>query len=446
MKTDRRVYLGGVLLCLALVAMALVAGDLNDLRFGLKRIMLSQDILITDYFAVGGAAAAFLNAAMVCAFSLAVMAVSKMPVNGYSLVVLGLMTGFSFFGKNLLNTLPILAGTWLYARVRREKFSKYAAAGLLAGALGPCVSFFALTTGWGSAGLGILVGLVIGFCMPPLSAYTYRIQNGMNLYNMGFACGLMALVVVPVMSALGRSPVMSVDMWSRGYRRPILLFLAALCAVLVALGSMLDGKDAWRGMRGILKTAGRAPSDYFLSFGLGATLVNMGLCGAVTLVYLLLTGADFNGPVMGGFFAILGFAAFGKHPANIVPVMAGVGLGGLMLHSFDDHSIQLAGLFGTTLAPLAGHFGWPVGVLAGFLHSCIVLRAGVAAEGVNLYNNGFSAGILAIVLYAVLTPLFAHRRRRHTWSEDDYFHVVTQDSAQNARGQMEEKKKTDGTA
>ncbi len=446
MKTDRRVYLGGVLLCLALVVMAVLTGDLQDLRFGLKRIALSQDILITDYFAVGGAAAAFVNAAVVCAFSLAVMAVSKVPVNGYSIVVLGLMAGFSFFGKNLLNTLPILAGTWLYALARREKFSKYAAAGLLASALGPCVSFFALNSGWGSAGLGILVGIVIGFCLPPLSAYTYRIQNGMNLYNMGFACGLMALVIVPVMSALGRSPAVWTDVWSVRYHRPILIFLAVLCTVLVALGSLLDGKEAWRGMRGILRTAGRAPSDYLLSFGLGATLVNMGLCGAVTLAYLLLTGADFNGPIMGGFFAILGFAAFGKHPANITPIMAGVALGGLWLHSFDNHSIQLAALFGTTLAPLAGHFGWPVGVLAGFLHSCIVLRAGVAAEGVNLYNNGFSAGILAIVLYAVLTPLFAHRRRRHTWSEDDYFHVVTQDSAQNARGQMEEKKKTDGTA
>lgn len=444
-KTDRRVYLGGVLLCLALVVMALLTGDLQDLGYGLKRIVLSQDVLITDYFAVGGAAAAFVNAAVVCAFSLVVLAASKAPVNGYSIVVLGLMTGFSFFGKNLLNTLPILAGTWLYALVRRERFSKYAAAGLLAGALGPCVSFFALNSGWGSVGLGILVGVVIGFCLPPLSAYTYKIQSGMNLYNMGFACGLMALVIVSVISALGYSPAARADVWSVRYHRPIFLFLAVLCAVLVALGSILDGKDAWRGMRGILKTAGRAPSDYFLSFGLGATLVNMGLSGAVTLVYLLLTGADFNGPVMGGFFAILGFAAFGKHPANITPVMAGVALGGGLLHSFDSHAIQLAGLFGTTLAPLAGHFGWPVGVLAGFLHSFIVLRAGVAAEGVNLYNNGFSAGILAIVLYAVLTPLFARRRRRNAWSEDDYFHVVTEESAQEARGQLEEKK-TDGTA
>ncbi len=437
-RQDRLVYLGGVALCAALLAMAALTGDWREVPGGLYRILVNQDILITDYFAVGGPAAAFVNAAMVCAFSLAVLRLCGSGVNGFTLVVIGLMTGFSFFGKNIFNTLPILAGTWLYAKVRREKFAKYASAGLLASALGPCVSFFALNSGWGSVGLGLLVGLVIGFCLPPLSAYTYKVQNGMNLYNMGFACGLLALVIVPVMAAMGRSPTTPADHWSVEYRLPIALFMAGLCVVLTALGTALEGREAWRGMRRILRTVGRAPSDYFLSFGLGPVLVNMGLCGAVAMVYLLLTGADFNGPVMGGFFAILGFAAFGKHPANIVPVMAGVGLGGLVLHSFENPSIQMAGLFGTTLAPLSGHFGWPVGVLAGFLHSCIVLRAGVAAEGVNLYNNGFSAGILAIVLYAVLTPLLKRRRRRFGWSEDDYFHVVTEDSAQEAREQIEE--------
>lgn len=436
-RTGRQIYCGGFALCAVMVAMGLAVGDVDQLLPGLERILRSQDILVSDYFSIGGPAAAFFNAALVCAFSLCVMLWCKMPVNGYTVVVIGLMTGFSFFGKNLFNTLPILLGAGLYALVRRERFSKYAAAGLMGSALGPCVSFFALDSGWGHVGLGLLIGVVIGFCLPPLSAYTYKIQNGMNLYNMGFACGLMALVIVPVMAAMGRSPTEPANHWSTQYALPIALFMAALCLALVLLGTALDGRAAWRGLRSILKTAGRAPSDYLLSFGLGATLVNMGLCGASAMVFLLLTGADFNGPILGGFFAILGFSAFGKHPKNIIPVMAGVALGGLLLHSFDTPAVQMAILFGTTLAPLSGHFGWPVGVAAGFLHSCIVLRAGVAAEGVNLYNNGFSAGILAIVLYAVLTPLFVRRRRRNTWSEDDYFHVVTEHSTQEARDQLE---------
>lgn len=438
-RNDRAVYAGGWILCAALVVMALLVGDWRDIPGGLYRIFTFQDVLITDYFAVAGPGAAFVNAATVCAFSLLVLRCCRVRVNGFTIVVIGLMTGFSFFGKNLFNTLPILLGTGLYALVRRERFSKYAAAGLLATALGPAVSFFAFDAGWGHLGLGVLIGVVIGFCLPPLSAFTYEIQNGMNLYNMGFACGLMALVIVPVMAAMGRSPTATLH-WSVEYRGPIIAFLSALCAALVILGTAVGGKDAWRGWRGILRTAGRAPSDYLLSFGLGPTLVNMGLCGAVAMAYLLLTGADFNGPVMGGIFTVLGFAAYGKHPANIAPVMAGVGLGGLALHSFDSPSVQMAGLFGTTLAPLSGHFGWPVGVLAGFLHSCIVLRAGVAAEGVNLYNNGFSAGILAIVLYAVLTPIVGHRRR-NAWSVDEYFQVVGEDSAEEAREQMEEKQR-----
>lgn len=434
----RQVYLGGFALCAVMVALGLTVGDVAELLPGLERILHSQDILITDYFAIAGPAGAFVNAAVICAFSLGLMLWCKMPTNGYTIVVIGLMTGFSFFGKNLFNTLPIVLGTGLYALVRHERFSKYAAAGLLGSALGPCVSFFAWSAGWGHIGLGLLIGVVIGFCLPPLSAYTYKIQNGMNLYNMGFACGLLALVIVPVMAAMGRSPTQSANHWSTEYRLPIALFMGVLCAVLTLWGTVLEGKNAWRGLRGILKTAGRAPSDYLLSFGLGATLVNMGLCGVAAIAYLFLTGADFNGPILGGFFAILGFAAFGKHPGNILPIMTGVALGGALLHSFDAPAVQMAALFGTTLAPLSGHFGWPIGVGAGFLHSCIVPRAGVAAEGVNLYNNGFSAGILSIVLYAVLTPLFARRRRRNTWSEDDYFHVVTEDSAQEARDQLEE--------
>ena len=39
---------------------------------------------------------------------------------GLTLVEMGLMSGFSLFGKNFVNIRPILAGTWLYAKVRRE--------------------------------------------------------------------------------------------------------------------------------------------------------------------------------------------------------------------------------------------------------------------------------------------------------------------------------------
>ena len=91
------------------------------------------------------------------------------------------MIGFSLFGKNFVNIWPILLGSWLYAGLKREPFSKYASVSLLATSLAPLVSYMALGSIHASLPLGILMGIIIGFILPSLSAYTYKIQTGMNL-------------------------------------------------------------------------------------------------------------------------------------------------------------------------------------------------------------------------------------------------------------------------
>ena len=111
-------------------------------------------------------------------------------------------------------------------------------------------------------------------------------------------------------------------------------------------------------------------------------------------------------------------------------MMAGVLLGSLTNHvDPNSSSLQLAGLFGTTLAPFAGVFGWPFGVLAGLLHSSVVLQAGLPLEGMNLYNNGFSGGLVAIVLYPILTSLV--KRRRPVLMEEDLFAMFDEDAPQS---------------
>ena len=123
---------------------------------------------------------------------------------------------------------------------------------------------------------------------------------------------------------------------------------------------------------------------------------------------------------MGGIFTIIAFSAFGKHAFNIIPVMAGIFLGSfVMQHTPDYPALQIAALFGTTLAPISGHFGWPYGVLAGFIHSALVLQTGGPVAGLNLYNNGFSGGLIATVLYPTLTAIA--RRRRPKLRNEDYY-------------------------
>ena len=90
----------------------------------------------------------------------------------------------------------------------------------------------------------------------------------------------------------------------------------------------------------------------------------------------------------------------------MLPVMGGVVLGSICMHwSLSDSAVQLAGLFCTALAPVSGRFGWPYGVLAGFLHASVGLCTSSPVAGMNLYNNGFSAGLVAIVLSALIPAL-----------------------------------------
>jgi len=412
-----------------LVLMALLLDDPRRIPAGLWTILTTGDTLITDYMAIAGPGAAFLNSALVTLVSMGVLYLAKDPLNGYTLVEIGLMSGFALFGKNLMNIWPIFLGTWLYARARREPFSKYASVALLSTSLAPVVSFLCLSGGWGGWAAGVLMGIAIGFILPSLSAYTFRIQNGMNLYNMGFACGLLAMMLVPLLTSLGHAPETALH-WATGYDLPLGAALGVLCAGLILTGFFLCGKPAWAvwaGYRRLLRTTGRAPSDYLRMFGAAPVLVNMGLNGLIGMAFILLSGGDLNGPTVGGILTIMGFSAYGKHAGNIIPVMFGVFLGSLVMQwSLNDHAVQLACLFCTTLAPVSGYFGWPFGVLAGFLHSSVVLHTGTAVEGINLYNNGFSGGLIAIVLYPVITA--AVRRRAPVLQDEDYFENFEEDS------------------
>ena len=414
------------LLALAGVLAGLDSGE--NILWGLYQIVTTEDALITDYVRIAGVGAALVNSALVTGIAVSVLYLSGDRLNGMTMVEIGLMAGFSLFGKNFINIWPILMGAWLYAKVRREPVGGYMGIGLMATALAPIVSYFALDNGWGGPIEGMLVGLVIGFIMPPLATYTYRIQNGMNLYNVGFACGLVAFICVPLMSSLGADPTTHYR-WAQGYNLTFGVMLGALCGGLILAGLFACKKPvwaAWAGYRRLLRTSGRAPSDYLRMFGPAPVLINTGVNGLIGMAYILLTGGDLNGPTVGGILTIMGFSAFGKHARNIVPVMAGVALGSVVMDwSLTDSAVQLACLFCTTLAPVSGYFGWPYGVLAGFIHSSVVLYTGSPVAGMNLYNNGFSGGLVAIVLYPTIMAIARHRKP--ILQEEDYFDQLERD-------------------
>ena len=421
-----RIFLPLALLSGGLVLLGFLVEPAETVLNGLRTILLSDAMLITDYMAIAGLGAALVNAGAVSLMSLAILYVSRDPANGFTIVTMSLMAGFALFGKNPLNILPIIAGTFLYAKLKQEHFSKYASISLLATSLAPVVSYLAFHSEKPLPLLAAVLGLLIGFVMPPLAAYTFRIQNGVNLYNAGFACGLLGLMLVPVLTALGHGPE-PVLYWATEYDLPLSVGLLTFCLGLMAVGSARDGRGAWRAYTHLLRTSGRLPSDYLRTFGTGAVCINMGVNGLLAAGYILAVGGSLNGPTLGGILTVMGFSAYGKHARNIAPIILGVLLGNLVnAVPLDNPAMQLAGLFGTTLAPISGVFGWPFGILAGLLHSSVVLYSGSALEGMNLYHNGFSGGLTAIVLYPVLTALVYHRKPN--LQDEDFYDIFEDDS------------------
>lgn len=420
------IFPAAALFGLLLILFGLLQAPFPEIWNGLKLIFVSEDVLITDYIALAGMGAAFVNAGLVTLICVTILYLVDDTANGNTLVTIGLMAGFSLFGKNLVNIWPIMIGTALYALLKREHLARYVDVSMRATALSPIVSFMA---GEVSVWVGILAGLVIGFLIPPISEYTYRIQNGMNLYSLGFACGLLAMMLVPAFKAFGLDP-QSAHYWSTGNNLLLGCVLFGLCILLIAGGLIRNPRQTLSAYRKLLRTTGRSPSDYVRVFGIAPVLINMGVNGLIATGYILLIGGDLNGPTIGAIFTVIGFSGYGKHAFNIVPVMAGVLLGGLLSHeSINASGLQIAGLFGTTLAPFAGFFGWPFGIVAGLLHSSVVLHAGLPLEGMNLYNNGFSGGLVSIVMYPIITSLFRHRRP--VLQNEDLFETFEHDEPQD---------------
>lgn len=376
---------------------------------GFLRILLASDILITDYFDIAGIGPTLVNVSIVTLVTVALLYWNKIPMTGGTVVTIGLMSGFSFFGKNFFNMWFILGGTYLFCKIKKEAFSRFLNISLLSTALGPLIStlFFQNGISWKGVLTSLGCGLLIGFVMPMLAVHTERLLHGLNLYNGGFAIGLLALVLVPLLKSYGFQ-FNTVLHWTTGKDKEIALFLFIACTGLIVGGYFIDPKNAFCNYRTLLQRPGSSRDDFIELDGMGAVLINMGINGILSMAYLFLIEGSLNGPTIGGILTVMGFSAKGKHARNIIPIMLGVALGGMTKQWMpSDPSAQLAALFGTTLAPIAGTYGILAGVAAGFLHSSVVLHAGLGYSGVNLYNNGFAGGITSIVLYSVLSS-FVH--------------------------------------
>ena len=386
---------------------------IDGIFHGIVEIIREPDFLITDYFVIGGVGAAFINAGVLTLICIGIMYALDMNFDGHTITSTCLMFGFSLFGKNLLNIWMILLGVFLYAKYHKTTVKRYLYVGFYGTSLSPIVSQVMHIVNL-PLPLRLLLcaatGIIIGFVLPPLSTHVHYSHKGYSLYNVGFAGGIIATVIVSILKSFGVT-IESRLIWFTGQNQTFILLLSILFGTMIAYGILTDPM-ALEDYRSILRSYGLGGTDYYKSEGGAAVMINMGVNGLASMLFVVMVGADLNGPTIGGIFTVVGFSATGKHLRNILPVMAGVLIASeAKSWNITDPSAILALLLSTTLAPIAGEFGIIAGVIAGFLHSSVALNVGIVYGGMNLYNNGFAGGLVAMFLVPVIQSIRDRRAR-----------------------------------
>jgi len=361
--------------------------------------------LINDFTVIGGNGGAFLNTSLMGALSLGLIRLNRVRLSGPTMAAIFTIMGFSLFGKTAVNAIPVMIGVYFAGKIVGKPFKNYIIIAMFGTALGPLVTFMVYEAGF-TGGLALLMGTVVGIAagmaLPALAMAMLRLHEGYNLYNIGLTSGFFGIFAAAVLAAAKRDIGIKI-IWNDTPALELTLIVPVISLLFMLWGLAMDKKDIGKNLSAILKLSGRLPSDFMENVSPGSALVNTGLLGLAGSAYLLMIGADFNGPTIGGLLTVMGFASFGKHPKNCWPVAVGVITATLVFgKSLTDPGPVLALLFGTTLAPLAGEFGPWIGMAAGFVHLVMVERTAAWHGGMDLYNNGFAGGLTAAFFVAVI--------------------------------------------
>ena len=402
------------LLFVCYILLGFILASPYEIAEGMLIIFTSANILVTDYIYIAGIGPAFVNVGIMGLLTIAVLVMADKQPHGLDMGIMGLATGFAFFGKNPLNMLPILIGSILYCKFSKQTLQQNITPALLGNALAPAVSQLAhvdaIPTHYGIM-LGALMGVFIGFTISPLSAWFRRAHEGLNLYNVGFTAGVFAIALMALYANLGIT-FEPRAYWSSGNNMLLSVFLFVVSTYFLVVGLVADTgekipiKDLWN-----VKTE---DLDYYKWFREKSYLA-MAALGYASFLFMLVMRAEYTGLAIGAILSVIGFGAFGKSLKHTIPIVAGALLADFANflsfgEAFNDNGSLVAILFSTCLTPLSKKFGWKWGVLAGYLHLSLATNIGIFHGGMNLYNNGLAAGFVAMLLLPIMNAFEARKK------------------------------------
>jgi len=392
--------------------------DRSTMFSGLWQILSQPSKVSTNYFAVGGYAATFLNMGLVALISLLLFVALKSTVNNVSTLAFILTLGFGSWGINILNIWPTVFGVVIYGLVKKEKMGTLVNAMLFSTGIAPLITDLLIRYpntevigfNWAGLGVALLVGFVIGFFLPAGLAASPKIHKGFDLYSAALPVGMTAFFLQAILyKTMGVNLPAAPD--AAGLKVESALIVNVFCCVvfgLCVLAAFLMGcrpKDYWQ----LLKDPALV-TNFSSTYGNATFLMNVGVYGLFILGYYNLIGASFNGVTFGIIFCMLACCNSGSHPGNVWPIMAGYVLasvvfgwlsklaGGTFAGAINAQAIMVGLCYANGLSPISDKYGWRFGMLAAIMHYLLVTSVPSLHGGYCLYNGGFTAALICIIL------------------------------------------------
>ena len=409
-----KLFFAVISLCLLIAAVCMP--DRNTMLSGLWKILKSP---AKFYTSEGGYAATFLNMGLVAAIMTVLFCVTGATVNNVSTLAFLLTLGFCSWGINALNMWPTMLGVAVVTLLKKQKLGANVNAMLFTTGVAPFISNLlvcypnAETVGfnWLGLGLALVVGLIVGVVVTAGLPHSPNVHKGMNLYSAALPVGMAAFLLNAILYKVpGVAGPISTGDGAFASAAIANIFYGALFGLFV-LAALLMGafKDYWK-----LLTNRNQVANVSGTCGNGVFLMNAGVFGLFILAYYNAIGATFNSVQLGLIFCMLCTCNSGSRPTNVWPIMAGYvvasfgakyyaqWMGGDFALPLNAAAICIGLCYANGLSPLADKYGWQYAFVGGMIHYALVTIVPGLHGGACLYNGGFTAIFVCIILVPVL--------------------------------------------
>lgn len=409
--------------------------DRSTMLSGLWKILSQSNKISANYFAMGGYAATFLNMGLVALCSLLLFILFRSTPNNVSTLAFILTLGFGSWGINVLNMWFSILGVVIYGLVKKEKLGTLVNAMLFSTGIAPLITDLLIRYphaevigfNWLGLGIALLVGIVIGFFLPAGLAHSPKVHKGFDLYSAALPIGMTAFFLnatlfktmgISLPKALSDIAPESMQVASQSTANIFCCIVFGLCIVF-ALILGCKPKDYWK-----LLSDPALVTNFSGTYGNAVFLMNLGVFGLFILGYYNLIGATFNGITFGIIFCMLATCNSGSHPGNVLPIMLGYAaaslvfgwvapmLGGNFTYQLNAQAICVGLCYANGLSPIADKYGWRYGFVAAVMHYLLVTSVPTLHGGYCLYNGGFTAALICIILVPELERFFRTKQER----------------------------------